>query len=154
MKTTAMALALIASIATGMLVQATPGLTGEKVDARTRSELIAARDVIWHAWFSGDSAAIARVTPDAVAAGAPWGWEDRTAIIASARQSAASGRRLVGIDFDSTTILLRGNAAVLQARFRYVLEEANGKRSTTRGIATEVFVRQNGKWLNPFWYLE
>jgi hypothetical protein len=42
----------------------------------------------------------------------------------------------------------------MQARYVYVLQLPNGARDTTRGVATEVFVRENRRWVNPFWYLE
>jgi hypothetical protein len=42
---------------------------------------------------------------------------------------------------------------MLRSRFVLIVE-ADGKRSTRSGIATEVFVKQGGRWVNPFWYLE
>jgi len=30
---------------------------------------------------------------------------------------------------------------------------ANGKTETTRGVATEIFIRQNGQWINTGWQL-
>lgn len=71
-----------------------------------------------------------------------------------ARQSALSGQRLVAIRFDSTRITLRDSVASMQARFEYALESPTGTRTTSKGTATEVFVREHGHWVNPFWYLE
>ena len=130
------------------------GLAAQRVDAQTRAELEQARDDIWRAWFAGDVSALERLIPASLAAGSPSGWDDRRAAIDGARQSAASGRRLVAIRFDSTTIRLQGKVAIMQARYVYVLQRPNGARDTTRGVATEVFVRENRRWVNPFWYLE
>jgi hypothetical protein len=151
---TAIVLALVVSVTTGILVQAPVSLASEKVDAKTRSELIAARETVWRAWFAGDSTVLARSIPGVVAAGSPWGCDDRSAVLQEAHRSAARGKRLVGIDFDSTTIHLRGSVAIVQARFRYEVEDSNRKRSVVRGVATEIFVREKGRWVNPFWYLE
>ena len=32
--------------------------------------------------------------------------------------------------------------------------EQGGKRSTNTGRVTEVFVNQNGKWVNPSWHMD
>ena len=37
----------------------------------------------------------------------------------------------------------------MRARFTYVLEASWGKRTTTTGIAAEIFVRENGLFMNP-----
>lgn len=134
--------------------QAKSGLAAQSVDAKTRTELETARETVWRAWFAGDSAALERLIPKALAAGSPGEWEERAATFASARRSAASGRRLAQLRFDSTTITLRDSVAIMQARFTYVLELPDGLRTTSRGIATEIFVRQDGHWVNPFWYLQ
>jgi hypothetical protein len=134
--------------------QANSGLAAQSVDATTRAELEKAREAVWRAWFAGDSAALERLIPKALAAGSPEGWEERAATFASARQFAASGRRLAEIRFDNTTITLRGNVAIMQAQFTYALDLPNGTRATAHGVATEIFVRQDGRWVNPFWYLQ
>jgi len=36
----------------------------------------------------------------------------------------------------------------------HVLQDRGGTESTARGFATEILVRENGRWVNPFWYLE
>jgi hypothetical protein len=133
--------------------QVNAGLRAQRVGVETRAALENARETVWRAWFSGDSASLERVIPGALAAGSPMGWEDRAATFASARRSAASSR-LIGLRFDSTQITLRDSVATMQARFTYILELSDGKRTTTRGMASEIFVRENGRWVNPFWYLQ
>lgn len=56
--------------------------------------------------------------------------------------------------FDSTTITLRDGVAVMHARFEYSVDGADHRRTTRRGVATEIFIRQDGRWVNPFWYLQ
>jgi len=125
----------------------------EPVDSVTRAQVHAARDAIWRAWFAADTESLARLLPSAVAAGSRNGWESRDSTIAAARQFAAQQGRLVDIRFDSTSIRLRGSVAVVQSRYHLVLDQ-RGKRVTRTGVATEIFVRENGRWVNPFWYLE
>ena len=129
-------------------------VSGQVVDPRTRAELESARAAVWRAWFAGDSASLEKLIPAALAVGSPWIWEDRTATFQGARLSGASGRRLVDIRFDSTTITLYDDLALMHARFTYVLETPDGKRTTSTGIASEIFVREDGRWMNPFWYLK
>ena len=125
----------------------------DPVDEPTRRALIAARDAVWRAWFAGDTVALGRLSPSALAAGGRGGWETRDAAIASARSFAASGGRLVELRFDSTSIALRGAVAVLVARYHLVIATGSN-RSNRDGTATEVFVRRGDGWVNPFWYLQ
>src|SRR5437868_5404634 len=107
----ARSLAFVGSLVLGSatVIQAQParGLANQPVDARTRAELETAREAVWRAWFAGDSAALERLIPAALAAGSPLEWEDRAATLEGARRAGISGRRLVAIRFDSTTIDLR-----------------------------------------------
>lgn len=145
--------------ATGMLMAAgalgaqSAALSADSVGAVTRAQLERARDGVWRAWFASDSAALSQLLPAAVAAGSPGDWESRQATLAAARRFVKGAGRLIDARFDSTHIRLRGDVAVLQSRYTLVLEQA-GSRSTQRGIATEIFVREHGRWTNPFWYLE
>jgi hypothetical protein len=132
--------------------QSTP-LSADSLDAMTRPQLEQARDAVWRAWFAADSSALSQLLPAAVAAGSRGGWENRDATLAAARRFVHGGGCLIAIRFDSTNIRLRGDVAVIQSRYTLVLQQV-GSRSTQSGIATEVFVRERGRWTNPFWYLE
>ena len=124
------------------------------VDAETRGALEKARDVIWRAWFAGDTATLARVIPAALAAGGEQGWTDRARTIADSRDFAQNGGKLLDLRFDSTTFAVYGTVAVVTARFATTtVEPGSGKQVTTNGHATEVFVLENGQWVNPFWHL-
>jgi hypothetical protein len=122
----------------------------------TSQQLIAARDTVWRAWFAGDTALLHRFIPTTAAAAEGGGtlrWSDRRTIIDGARRSAASGTRLAQLDFAGTQIDVSGNSAMVRSRFRFVLE--HGQRAdTSSGVAAEVFVREKGRWVNPFWELE
>ena len=124
------------------------------VDVVTRAELEETREAVWRAFFAGDTVKLAALIPPALAAGDPFGCNSRAPTIAYAVQSAASGNRLVELLFDSTTITVHGSVAVMHAKYEYVLEDRSGRRRAWRGRATEVFVREGGRWVNPLWYLE
>jgi hypothetical protein len=124
----------------------------DSVDAATRAGVLAARDDIWRAWFANDTAALRRLLPRSATAGEGGNWESREEIVAGSLRSASSGRRLVGIRFDDTRIHARGNVAVVFSNYTMELEQ-EGRRSTVTGSASEVFVRTDGIWQNPFWYL-
>jgi hypothetical protein len=124
----------------------------DAIDATTRAEILAARDAIWRAWFANDTAALGRLLPRSTTAGEGGGWETRDEIVAESARSAASGRRLVSLRFDDTRIHTNGNVAVVFSNYSLELE-GNGQRGTVTGNASEVFVRTDGIWRNPFWYL-
>jgi hypothetical protein len=145
-----LALTLVVGASSGLVAQASSAVV---VDARTRTELEAARDAIWRAWFANDTAALRRLIPNALAAGEGKNWDDRATTLAGARQFAASGGKLTNLSFSDTRISLQGSAAVVLSRFSYTIDNA-GRKSTSTGLATEVFVKQDDRWVNPFWYLE
>ena len=126
--------------------------TGDAIDAATRTEILTARDAIWRAWFANDTVALARLLPASATAGGDNGWESRAEILAGSRAAAASGRRLVSIRFDRTRMHAQGDVVMVFSTYTMELEQ-QGQRNTVTGSASEVFVRTDGVWRNPFWYL-
>ena len=126
----------------------------ERVDEATRRELLAARDAIWHAWFANDTAQLQRLLPRATTAVEPGGsWQNRQEILDGAREFAEGRGKLTRLEFSDTQILLDGDIAVVHSTYR--LETVtSGKTAPSRGRATEVFVREGGRWVNPFWHLQ
>lgn len=128
--------------------------TERSVDARTRTELERARDVVWRSWFAGDSATLDRVLAPALAAGDNVeGWSDRSRAIAESREFARNGGKLVELKFNETAIEMHGKVAVMTARYSYTIADRAGKQNTTRGYAVEIFVLEKGNWTHPFWHL-
>ena len=127
----------------------------DPVPRAVASALASAREAVWRAWFAGDTIALAQLVPSVVSAGSRQRpWESRATTFQGAREFANSGARLVDLRFDSTTIVLDGNVAVVRSRFAYTIESRNQERNTITGRATEIFVQENERWLNPFWYLQ
>jgi len=122
----------------------------------TSQQLIAARDTVWRAWFANDTVLLRRFVPQSAAAaegGESLRWSDRHAIFDEAHRSASAGVKLEQLDFFGTQIDASGNSAMVRSRFRFILGQGT-KRDTSTGLAAEVFVREKGKWVNPFWQLE
>ena len=124
----------------------------DAIDDATRTAVLAARDAIWRAWFAHDTAGLRTLLPRSTTAGSGQGWQSRDEILAESRQSVSSGRKLVGLKFDDTRIHKNGNVAVVFSNYTLELE-GQGRRNTVTGSASEVFVRVDGVWQNPFWYL-
>ena len=119
-------------------------------------QLLAARDTVWRAWFANDTAVLRRFIPPGAATAEGAGtmrWSDRNEIARSARRFVASGRKLVDIAFDNTTIAETPSSALVRSYYRYITDSA-GRRDTVRGRATELFVRDGARWVNPYWQLE
>ena len=66
--------------------------------------------------------------------------------------SAASGGKLVRLTFPRTEFQAYGNTVILYTTYELELI-AGGKPSMQRGAATEIFVQQNGQWINTGWQL-
>jgi hypothetical protein len=146
------ALTAVALIAGSVTPASGQSATPAGPDAATRTELVAARDAIWRAWFGNDTLALARLLPEAAAAGSDGSWEDRRAILDGSRRFVAGGGTLVSLEFRDTDISLFGSVAVVRSAYRYEVQQG-GKTEARSGLATEVFVRRNGIWINPFWHL-
>lgn len=120
-------------------------------------QLVAARDTVWRAWFHNDTALLRRFIPPAAATlegrGRETRWNARSDIIAGARGFADSKQRFIDVKFENTRITPSGQSALVQSNYA-VIVEADGKRDTTRGRATELFVRQGSTWVNPYWQLQ
>lgn len=135
-------------------VAAAPPMGAQSADV-TR-QLLAARDTVWHAWFNNDTVRLRRYIPPAAATveGArDIHWSDRNAILAGARGFVDSKSHLVDIKFSNTTIAPSGHSALVRSNYQIIIESGK-RRDTTRGRATELFVRLGGTWVNPYWQLE
>ncbi len=130
----------------------------QSVPKAVEQQLLAARDTIWHAWFSHDTTVLNRMLPRASAAGetnasGAIAWSDRAAIVGGAKAFATGGRRLERVDFSGTRISLDKSVAVVTSNYTAITRSAT-RTDTSRGHATEVFVRDGARWVNPFWRLE
>jgi hypothetical protein len=120
-----------------------------------REALLSAREKVWRAWFAGDRAALEAMIPDeAIAIGDGDGaWEGRAQILADSERFAKSGAKLVRLEFPRTDVQVYGSTFVLYTT--YVFEvESGGKRETTSGRGTEVFVYRDGAFVNTGWHLD
>jgi hypothetical protein len=120
------------------------------------SELLAARETAWRAWFAGDVAALEAMLPAEFISYGMTGKElsDRARTLAESRAYAASGGRLERLEFPATSAQRYGDVVVLYSLYEVGLVDGAGKATTLRGRATEVFVRREGRWLHPGWHLD
>lgn len=80
-------------------------------------------------------------------------WKRQADVLKEAAEFHASGATLERLEFPKTIVQHFGNVAIVWSD--YVLEiESGGKRSTSAGRATEIFVFQHGRWLNPGWHTD
>ena len=135
-----------------LLVLARAGLAQT---ATVQDQILATRDTVWRAWFANDTARLNRLLPRSTTAGegvSELEWADRKAILDQSRDFARGGAKLERLDFANTQVSLAGDVAVVNADYRMVMRNA-ARVDTTRGHATEVFVRASKGWVNPFWHL-
>ena len=123
-------------------------------DAEKKS-LLAAREAVWRAWFGGDRAALEKLLPKELLAVSPGGgeWESRQAVLDGSARFAASGGKLLRLEFPKNEIQAYGSTVIVYSNYVYETEEA-GKRSERSGRVTEVFVRHNDGWVNPSWHMD
>jgi hypothetical protein len=125
-----------------------------QLDDSERSELLRAREAVWRAWFGGDTQALTKLLPPELVTIDPDSTEFGTfaSNLAGARAFAASGGTLTRLVFPRTELQAYGSTVILYTT--YELDRSAGARtSTERGVATEIFVRRNGQWVNTGWQL-
>jgi len=121
-----------------------------EVGARTRAELVTAREAVWRAYFQGDSAALVRLLPARMTAMG----RDRAEIIQDAITFRREGGRYAGMEFTQEEFFVSGNTAVLWSHYVAHVTDASGSPSEMKGKAIELFVKRNGRWINPHWHLD
>ena len=120
-----------------------------------RQHILAKREEVWKAFFANDRARLEKLIPEEAIAinDGQEAWSDRAAIFASAKQFADAGGKLVRIEFPKTEIQAYGNTIIIYTTYVYETE-MNGKRSTTTGRGTEMFVRRGDELVNVGWHLD
>jgi hypothetical protein len=120
-----------------------------------RQQILAKREAVWRAWFANDRAQLEKLIPqEAIAINdGEEGWSDRAAILASAKAFADGGGKLVRLEFPKTEIQAYGNTVLIYTTYIYETE-MNGKRSTSTGRGTEMFVMRGDELVNVGWHLD
>ncbi len=122
---------------------------------KEKAELLAVRDSAWYAWFGNDQAKLTELLPEdalTIGAGEP-AWRDRAGVLRAAADFAARGSKMTRLVFPRTEVQAYGDTAFVYSLYEVDLDGPSGKR-TLSGRATEIFVRQNGRWIHPGWHLD
>lgn len=125
------------------------------ITPEVRERILAKREAVWRAWFANDRAQMEKLIPaEAIAINdGEEKWSDRAAIFAGAKAFADSGGKLVRLEFPKTEIQAYGNTVLIYTTYVYEID-VNGKRSTSTGRGTEMFVRRGDELVNVGWHLD
>jgi hypothetical protein len=124
------------------------------VTPEMRQHILAKREAVWKAWFGNDRATLEKLIPEEAIAinEGEKAWDHRAEIFAGSKGFAESGAKLVRLEFPKTEMQVYGNTVIIYTTYVYETE-VNGKRSTTNGRATEMFVRRGDELVNVGWHL-
>jgi hypothetical protein len=120
-----------------------------------RKQVLAKREAVWKAFFTNDRPTLEKLVPEEVIAinSGSEEWANRDAIFAGAKAFADSGSKLVKLEFPKTEMQIYGNTVLIYTTYVYETEQ-NGQRTTTKGHATEMFVRRGDDLVNVGWQLD
>lgn len=132
-------------------------LSGLNLHAQTANDdqLLQTRERVWRAWFEGDGKTLQDLVPaeTIVMSGGEKAWKHQAEVLRSSAEFHAKGGRLIRLEFPRTEIQHFGDVAIIWSS--YIADiEADGKRSQDSGRITEIFVWQNGHWVNPGWHTD
>lgn len=150
----AMPLVAVSLTAVPLMAQAAPSVS-TPLPRTDLAALEVIRKDVWVHWFSGDTARLRRVlAPElvAISADAPH-WQSLNETIAGSAKFKADGGKFVSVTFESNTTHHFRDVVVMFSHYAVVTERA-GTRATQKGLATEVFVRTNGRWVHTSWQLD
>ena len=127
----------------------------QTLGASDKKALLEAREAVWRAFFANDKPALEKLIPADLVTIEEQGDEfgTRAKVMAGSEQFAKSGGKLARLEFPKTEIQCYGSTAIIYSTYLYELE-LGGQRKTNTGRVTEVFVRRNGKWVNPGWHMD
>jgi hypothetical protein len=147
-------LPLVIALSSPLAAQSAPRVTGT-LPAAELTALERIRHDVWVHWFSGDTAALRRVLGPELVAISPdvAHWQSLEQSLAGSARFKSGGGRLISVSFDSTAIHRFGEVVVMFSHYAVVTEHS-GSRATQKGRATELFVRQAGKWVHTSWHLD
>jgi len=117
------------------------------------AQLMGVRESVWRAWFDGDTKTLKRLVPPEtiVISGGEERWKHQAEVIRTSDEFHDKGGKLVRLEFPHTEVQHLGDVAIVWSS--YVVEtEVEGKRSSSEGRATEIFVWRDGRWTNPGWH--
>ncbi len=123
-----------------------------------RTQLLKDREAVWRAFFANDVTTFKKlVPPELIAIDADGAndqrWSNLDKTLEGAKGFAQAGGKLVRLEFPRTEIQAYCDVAIIYTTYLFELEIA-GKRETSSGFATEIFVRRNGVWVNPGWHMD
>ena len=119
------------------------------------NQLYKVRNSVWRAWFSNDVKALHALVPaDAIViSGGEQNWKHQAEVLQSAADFQSAGNKLVRLEFPHTEIQYFGKVAIVWSDY-LVETESHGKRAISSGRASEIFVKRNGRWINPGWHTD
>jgi hypothetical protein len=118
-----------------------------------KKELLAAREAVWRAWFAGDTKQLTSLLPpELVTVESSPTFGTLQSNLEQSRGFAAGGGKLARLVFPTTEIQAYGATAIIYTTYEMDLV-VDGKTRTERGVATEVFVRRDERWINTGWQL-
>jgi ketosteroid isomerase-like protein len=111
------------------------------------------REQVWRAWFQGDAKTLEKLVPPGtiVISDGEEKWKNQDELIRTSVEFHGKGGKLIRLEFPHTDVQHFGDVAIVWSSFG-LETESDGRRSSSAGRATEVFVWRDGHWLNPGWH--
>jgi hypothetical protein len=130
-------------------------VSSEALSAQKQNDeqLLRVRETVWRTWFAGDTKTLEELVPPEtiVMSGGEEKWKNQADVLRTAAEFHAKGGKLVRLEFPRTEIQHFGDVEIVWSSY-VVTTEVGGKRSSSSGRVTEIFVWQHGRWTNPGWH--
>jgi ketosteroid isomerase-like protein len=128
-------------------------LLSQAGSSASNDELLKVREQVWRAWFQGDAKTLEKLVPSGtiVISDGEEKWKNQDDVIRTSVEFHDKGGKLIRLEFPHTDVQHFGDVAIVWSGF--VLDtELDGRRSSSAGRATEIFVWRDSHWTNPGWH--
>lgn len=122
---------------------------------RNDEALLRTREAVWRAWFAGDTNTLKELVPPEtiVISSGEEQWKKQADVLRTAAEFHAKSGKLLRLEFPRTEVQHFGDVAIVWSKYSLDLE-VDGKRSTSSGRVTEIFLWNQGRWTNPGWHTD
>lgn len=123
-----------------------------QLSEQEKAEIFTARTLAWVGFYDNTPELLRDIIPAELTFISLAGWGDVASLPQAMASHAKTGMHLQRLEFSRTDMQRYGDVAICYSEYTIVFDK-DGKQTTSKGVASEVFVRKAGRWIHPGWHV-